>query len=135
MLNGLKINPTRNQKGFTLVELLMVIAIIGILAAVAVPQFNQYKTRAYESDTKAGLHNLYLACKGYWADNGSSNNCQVNIVTATTYGYVQSQNLWIITDNGSELTFRALAFNYNNATSAWYIDHRAAYSRDVPPPL
>lgn len=135
MLNGLKINPARNQKGFTLIELLIVIAIIGILAAIAIPQFNQYKTRAYESDTKAGLHNLYIACKAYWADNGAGNICQVEIVRATTYGYIQSSNLWIITDGGAELTFRAAARHYDNWTSLWFIDHRAAFTRDVPPVL
>ena len=37
----------RNKKGFTFIELMTVIAIIGILAAIAIPQFNAYRSRAY----------------------------------------------------------------------------------------
>ncbi len=106
----------RNEKGFTLIELLIVIAIIGILAAIAIPQFNQYKARAYDSDAKANLHNVYLACKAYWADEGSIITCTNALATGTAYGYIQSANVSIAA-TGVEVSFGAEAANTNSTNS------------------
>lgn len=46
---ALLFNKPNNRRGFTLVELLMVIAIIGTLATIAIPQFQAYRARAYDS--------------------------------------------------------------------------------------
>ena len=51
----------RSKKGFTLVELMIVIAIIGIIAAIAVPQFMAYRERAYDAEAQADAKNFYKA--------------------------------------------------------------------------
>ena len=118
----------RNEKGFTLIELLIVIAIIGILAAIAIPQFNQYKARAYDSDVKSNIHNMYLACKAYWADSGSGVSCTTTIATLTTYGYIQSRDVQWQSATGFETAWAAAAFNTNNTTKTFTVDSLGAIS-------
>ena len=58
----------RKTEGFTLVELLIVVAIIGILAAIAIPQFAAYREKAYCSAIKSDLANLAISEEAYFTD-------------------------------------------------------------------
>ncbi len=59
----------RHEKGFTLIELMIVVVIIGILAAIAIPNFIAMQNRAKEGSTKANMHTLQLAAEDYGVQN------------------------------------------------------------------
>lgn len=61
-------NKKQGQKGFTLIELMIVIAIIGILAAIAIPNFISYRKRSYDSAAQSDLKNFMTAQEAYFVD-------------------------------------------------------------------
>ena len=65
----------RKEKGFTLIELLVVVAIIGILAAIAIPQFAEYRRRAFDSQAVSDLRNAATAEEAVFVDTDAYVSC------------------------------------------------------------
>lgn len=65
----------KEQSGFTLVELMIVVAIIGVLSAVAVPNFKKYQAKAKTSEAKVQLAAAYTAEQAFYGDFGIYHSC------------------------------------------------------------
>ena len=61
----------RNKKGFTLIELMIVVAIIGILAAIAIPNFLKFQAKSKQSEAKTNLKAVYTAETSYFGENNT----------------------------------------------------------------
>ena len=70
-----KLVKQMGEKGFTLVELMIVVAIIGILSAVAIPNFKRYQAKAKASEAKIQLAAAYTAEQAFYGDFGIYSNC------------------------------------------------------------
>jgi type IV pilus assembly protein PilA len=70
-----KMKKLNNESGFTLVELMIVVAIIGVLSAVAVPNFKKYQAKAKTSEAKVQLAAAYTALQAFYGDFGIYAHC------------------------------------------------------------
>jgi type IV pilus assembly protein PilA len=89
----------RVQKGFTLIELMIVIAIIGILVSIAIPLFSAYKQRGYNAAAKSDVKNAHVAAQAYFNDYPTETISSTSDITA--YGFNPTLN--VSTSSGGTL--------------------------------
>jgi type IV pilus assembly protein PilA len=115
----LKVFPKKErQKGFTLIELMIVIAIIGILAAIAIPQFVSYRQKGYNTQAKAELKSFYTACQAYFSDNTPS-DCSLSMVSSLFIP--QSPNVQLTVPPGSGISMVGTTAKHQAGTKTYTI--------------
>ena len=84
------IKSLKSKAGFTLIELLIVLGIIAIISAIAIPQYAVYKTKAYNTSALSDAKNCYIAVQAFLAENPSVVATAVVIANATDNGFVST---------------------------------------------
>lgn len=100
----------QNQKGFTLIELMIVVAIIGILAAVALPAYQDYTARAQASEGLSATSGLRSDIGVYLAENGDADKIATDtVIQAQANGlagrYFPAGGAAVVADGIIEITF------------------------------
>ena len=121
-------NKLKTRKGFTLIELMIVVAIIGILAAIAIPQFANLISKSQEGATKGNLGTIRSALSIYYGDTEGFYPTDAASLDSLTVGqkYLQSvpnANLPKTSNNLGHSSTTSVVNGIADASGGWYYNN------------
>jgi len=104
--------------GFTLVEIMIVISIIAILAAVAIPQFAKYREKSMDAAAKSALRNLAVAQESYYYYNNTYTSNRGHLTNIN--GWTVESNVNVSIKAANKSSWSATAWHISSSSSVIY---------------
>ena len=101
---------SKRDEGFTLIEVMIVVAIIAILAAIAIPQLSVHRTKSYNTAAVSDLKNAAIAQEAYYVDNRQYTN-DISNLTTIPYNLYISQSVNIAVSSANNEAYLMTAFH------------------------